>query len=252
MQSVALSIITVGYKNYEDILKTLNSVDSQNIEPYENILILKGLNEVEKTKLLNKYNFSYRKFYFDIDTSIFNAMNIGIKKATGKYIMFLNSGDLFYSKNSIKLINSKINPNTNFNYSFKTLQKYKDLNIIRNNNIFKNDIFYYPPPHQGFIAPLDQNLLYNEKLKVSADNEWMLQNTKKRKTKILNEILCIFQLGGQSTYPYLSTIFLFYKYETRVSLIKVLIKFFISIFLSKKQYYKFIAKRRSYKFYESK
>ena len=252
MQSKTLSIITVGYNNYEDIINTLNSIESQKNKPYENILILKGLDEEKKNKLLKKYNCSYRKFYFDMDSSIFNAMNIGIKKASGKYIFFLNSGDVFFSNNSIKSIIDQIIPNTNFNYSFKTLQKFEDLNIVRDNKIFKKDLFFYPPPHQGFIAPLDQNLLYNEKLKVSADNEWMYQNTKRRKTIILDDILCVFQLGGQSTYPYLSTIFLIFKYEKRKAFIKILIKFFISIFLSKKEYYKFIAKRRSFKFYENK
>ena len=246
-----LSIITVGYKNYNEIIKTMVSIDSQKEKPFENILVIKGLDANEKSILQKKFKKNYRSFIFDSDNSIFNAMNLGIKKSTGNFIFFLNSGDIFYSINSIGMILNNIARNKEFNYAFKTLQQYQNLKIIRDNEINYNGKFY-PPPHQGFIAPLDKSLLYNEDLKVSADNDWMFKNIQKRKTIILNDILCIFQLGGQSTYPYIRTIYLFLIHENYKSLLRILLKFFISLFLTKKEYYKFIAKRRSFKYYESK
>ena len=250
MKKNKLSIVTVGYKNYQEILNTINSIDSQTKEPFENLLILKGLSETEKNILKDKYNYSYRSFLFDVDNSIFNAMNIGIQNAHGDYVLFLNSGDYFYSKNSIELIINNLSDKDSLNYSFKTLQTYENLNIIRDNDMRVGKKFL-PPPHQGFVAPLDKKFFFNEKLKVSADNDWMYKHVKMRKTIKLQDILCVFQLGGQSTYPYLSTVYLFFRHESFNSLFKTLIKFFISLFFSKKEYYKFIARRRSFKYFEN-
>jgi hypothetical protein len=248
-----LTIVTIGYQCFKNTCVTLKSVDTQSELPYEHIVILRKFTNQEKLQLEKKFSKKYRKFFYDIDTSIFNAMNKGLDITKGDFILYLNSADIFYSSDSIHTIN--LNLVEKKILSFQTLQKYEDLNIIRNNKMFKKNKLYWQhtmtnPPHQGFIAPLDKSIRYNEILKVSADNSWMHDNMKKYEIFYSDIILVIFQLGGQSTYPYLRTLWLFLKYENRIAFIKILIKAIVSIFLSKKSYYKLMAKARSFKFYE--
>ena len=98
----------------------------------------------------------------------------------------------------------------------------------------------------------NKNLFFQENYKVSADNIWMRENLNFYPVIYSDEILTIFKLGGQSTYPYFNTLKLFYFHEGLIPFSKVLIKKVISFFLTKKAYFKLIAKLRSFEYYEDK
>ena len=88
MNNNLLSIVTIGFNNFNEVIETINSIDSQELKPFENILVLSNFSDKEKETLTNNYSLNYRKFYWDIDTSLFNAMNIGIRKSNGNSIFF--------------------------------------------------------------------------------------------------------------------------------------------------------------------
>ncbi len=249
MNRLKLSIVTIAYNNFTELTETIESIDGQSKYPFENILVLSGFSNLEKEKLVSKYSKPFRKSYWDVDKSLFNAMNKGIEYSKGEYIIFLNAGDIFASPNSIQLIRDLIDDKKC--YSFKTLQVYKDISIIRENKQ-KRGFFGFGqeknlPPHQGFVAPNSKEIFFNENLKVSADNDWMGRNMSKYGICFSNDILANFKLGGQSTYPTLKIIYVKLRHERFVRFIIECIKYSYSLFVSKKSYFVTMAKLRGYR-----
>ena len=90
-----ISIITINYNNFEGLKKTIKSVINQTWKDYEYIVIDGGSNDgsVEYLKSLdNTINF----WVSEADNGVYHAMNKGINKANGEYLLFLNSGDHFF------------------------------------------------------------------------------------------------------------------------------------------------------------
>ena len=106
-----LSIITINYNNAEGLHQTLESVYSQTCCQFEHVIIdggssdgsvpiIKSYEESIVAKRLNqKTQYPIITWVSEKDTGIYNAMNKGIKKAQGEYLLFLNSGDVFANDN---------------------------------------------------------------------------------------------------------------------------------------------------------
>ena len=98
-----ISIITINYNNAEGLKKTLASVAAQTYRDIEHIIIDGGSTDgsVEAIKEYVAANPNIDPFFkhtlkwvSEKDNGIYNAMNKGIRKATGTYIQVLNSGDI--------------------------------------------------------------------------------------------------------------------------------------------------------------
>ena len=87
-----LSIITINLNNYQGLEKTILSVINQTYADIEYILIDGGSTD-GSVDLIRKYTNKIDYWFSEKDKGIFNAMNKGIAKATGKYLLFMNSGD---------------------------------------------------------------------------------------------------------------------------------------------------------------
>lgn len=110
-----LSIITINYNNAEGLHKTLASVASQTYPHIEHIIIDGGSTD-ESVGILEAYpqplperrgeitegkfptqNPAHKVIWVsEKDNGIYNAMNKGIRMATGDYIQILNSGDMLF------------------------------------------------------------------------------------------------------------------------------------------------------------
>ena len=102
-QNMKLSIITINYNNAEGLCKTLASVAAQTYANIEHIIVDGGstdgsvgiIREYESTLAYSLSPFaSNLKWVSEPDKGIYNAMNKGIRMATGEYIQILNSGDI--------------------------------------------------------------------------------------------------------------------------------------------------------------
>ena len=90
-----ITIVTVCYNAAETIEKTIESVISQDYMDIE-YLIIDGKSTDGTIEILRNYKeISYIRIISEKDSGLYNAMNKGIKMATGEYILFLNSGDYF-------------------------------------------------------------------------------------------------------------------------------------------------------------
>ena len=89
-----LSIITVAAFDTQRLKKTLDSLSGILSELVEH-LVIHPSRDTETMALLEsrEYKNKNRRSYVDLGIGIYQAMNIGVEQAAGKYVWFINSGD---------------------------------------------------------------------------------------------------------------------------------------------------------------
>ena len=110
MYSQKISVITINYNNCKGLQRTLRSVLSQTYPILEYIVIDGGSTDgsVEEIRKLES-NIDY--WVSESDKGIYHAMNKGIRKATGDYCLFLNSGDSLHDVNTLSEFSACLMPN---------------------------------------------------------------------------------------------------------------------------------------------
>lgn len=98
-----LSIITINYNDALGLKRTVESVFEQTYTNFEFIVIDGGSSDGSE-EYLKQISDKLDYFVSEPDNGIYHAMNKGIAKARGKYLMFLNSGDWFCSKVTLSSI----------------------------------------------------------------------------------------------------------------------------------------------------
>lgn len=204
------TIITVTYNAEDTIEKTIESVIKQDYYDYE-YLIIDGesqdqtLNRIEN--LRKKYN-AQIQVYSEKDEGIYNAMNKGIEKAKGDFIIFLNSGDLLYDKTTLTCMTKKIKNRGTGIYCGNTcmMKNGKPLGVYRfkeNNHSILNGLLHYKMPcHQSIVAPTSilKKYKFNEIYKLRADYDWLMKCYRKGiKFFLLDDIISAYDIEGAST-----------------------------------------------------
>lgn len=87
-----LTIVTINKGGDSGLFRTIASIDRQKFLDFEHIVI-EGHKVGEFSYDLESLSNLRRKFVIGLDNSIYDAMNIGLGFSSGKYVLFLNSGD---------------------------------------------------------------------------------------------------------------------------------------------------------------
>lgn len=100
------SIITVTYNAESTIEATMRSIKQQTFRPIEHIII-DGASKDNTLYIINKYKDDNTKVISEPDHGLYDAMNKGIRLATGTYLCFLNAGDTFHEQDTLeKMVNN--------------------------------------------------------------------------------------------------------------------------------------------------
>lgn len=100
------SVITITYNAASTIETTLKSVISQSYGGIEYIII-DGKSTDETMNIVQKYAAYITRIVSEPDNGLYDAMNKGLRYATGDYVCFLNAGDTFYEEDTLyKLVDS--------------------------------------------------------------------------------------------------------------------------------------------------
>jgi len=169
-----ISIITINYNNIQGLVKTVEGVMNQTFKDYEYIIIDGGSND-GALDYLKSIDTKIDYWVSEPDKGIFSAMNKGIEKATGEYLLFLNSGDCLNGKG---VLNNFIN-----HQDFKGDIIYGDLKFAKSGMKFSNHLtpFFFimsSLPHQATLFKkevFDQMGLYDETLKISSDRGFYIK-----------------------------------------------------------------------------
>jgi glycosyltransferase involved in cell wall biosynthesis len=183
MADLKVSIITVSYNSISTIGDTINSVLRQS---YSNIeyIVIDGDSSDGTKELIASYGTQITQFYSEPDEGMYDALNKGIKVATGDIIGILNSDDLFYNERvienvvnafkdeSIEAVISDIQFVDPVNTS-KVIRYYSSKNF--NTSRFR---FGFMPAHPGFYVKkelFEKYGYYKTDYKIAADYELELR-----------------------------------------------------------------------------
>ena len=202
-----ISIITVVY-NSEDLLPaTIESVIGQTYTDIEYIIV-DGDSKDGTIDIIEKYKDQISQWISEPDKGLYDAMNKGLKMATGDFVWFMNAGDHLYASDTVEKMVQKWQPDTDILYGEVMLvddarkelgtrsatTKQKLTNPLHWQDLAKGMVVC----HQGFlpkrtIAPtyIDNNL--------TADIDWVIKCLKaSKKTTATELVLATYLVGGLS------------------------------------------------------
>lgn len=200
-----ISVITVNRNNVHGLQLTMQSVLSQTYVDIEYIVV-DGASTDNSVEVIEGFASDTRlRWISEKDNGIYHAMNKGIRMANGEYLIFMNSGDEFYSNEVLKNVLVDINRTSADIY-------YGDVNLCYSNRcvvktypdkISKSFLYQNSLCHQTMF--LKKELFtkvgfYNENLRIMADWEWTIQAILKEKQtyKHLSIIVANYKMGGIS------------------------------------------------------
>lgn len=97
-----ISVITICYNNLEGLKRTFDSVHGQTCRNEIEHIIIDGGSTDGSPEFLKDHAGDIDYWISEPDKGIYNAMNKGIAVATGEYCIFMNSGDLFASADTVE------------------------------------------------------------------------------------------------------------------------------------------------------
>ncbi|RZL16201.1 MAG: glycosyltransferase [Pedobacter sp.] len=198
-----LSVITVVYNDVKNIRRTMISVLGQTFTSIEYIVIDGNSND-GTLDVIEEYRESLGYFVSERDKGIYDAMNKGLKAATGDYVIFMNSGDEFYSKETVQCVFESA-PAADIYYGETEMYDadWKSLGQRRHHapESFNWESFKFGMSisHQAIYIRRNLTDLYNPEYKYSADIEWIIKAAKKA-SSIVNVHMYVakYLVGGMS------------------------------------------------------
>lgn len=174
-----LSLITINLNNVLGLRKTIESVVSQTFTGYEYIIIDGGSTD-GSVEIIQEFRNKVTYWASEPDEGIYNAMNKGIKVATGEYCLFLNSGDWLLKENVLELIFFK-----NYKEDLVCCKLYKHdhfcggLIQIPKEKFTFYDFYISSLSHPSTFIKRElfvKNGLYDENLKIVADWKFFIES----------------------------------------------------------------------------
>lgn len=183
MNNPKVSIVTVTFNCKDTIEKTICNVLKQTYSNIEYIVI--DGNSTDGTKeIIEKYADQLAYWISEPDKGIYDAMNKGIKVATGEWILFRNSGDYFFSPTTIEEVFTWYEDRGEFCIAgrtrfFESDGYYDSVQIGEIKDIWARPYFSHP---STFIrTSLQKANLYPSDLRISGDYYFFLKMLTERK-----------------------------------------------------------------------
>ena len=198
-----ISVITVCYNADTTIQKCLDSVASQNHKYYEHLIIDGGSND-STLDIIKKHKNPNIALISEKDKGIYNAMNKGLRHASGDIIHFLNADDCYTYNDVFFDVWSAFNLGSKVVLSDINYGTLKD-NIWRSTKPSMKKIkLGWHPPHPGFFCKTEfyrEFGGFDEKLLISADFDIMMKIIMKYINYVtcLNRVTTLMNPNGESS-----------------------------------------------------
>lgn len=175
---ITITVITICYNAENGIRETIESVCDQTYHSIE-YLIIDGASTDGTKEILAEYSrFPNIKIYSERDFGIYNAMNRGVARASGDYIIFINAGDSFYKNDVVEKAVMFIEKNQSAIYhgSVAVKSMANERILDEEEDIKKGLSTGWMPCHQAILAPTYslRNHYFDEHYQIRADYEWLM------------------------------------------------------------------------------
>lgn len=194
-----ISMITVCYNSEKTIEDTLKSVLSQTYGNYEYIIV-DGLSKDKTVDIVKKYEKKFKgklKYISEKDSGLYDAMNKGIKMATGDIIGIINSDDIIACDSVFQQVVDKIE-DTNCDGVYSNLL-IKDENLEKVVRVFKSKkgnykLGWYPPHPTLYLRKevYDKYGNFDTNYRITADYDFMI--------RIMKNNICLEYINTDFTY----------------------------------------------------
>lgn len=201
-----ISIVTINYNNPSGLKKTIESVVNQTWKNFEYIIIDGGSTNGD-VDIIKSYENQMDYWVSEPDKGIYNAMNKGIKKATGDFIIFMNSGDNFTNSSVLEEVQGKLTSDFDIYYG----DYYRIKSNSKRRKTFPESLsfsYFYSGslahPATFFRRTLfDEIFFYNESYKIVSDWEFYIYAIcyKNVKYHYLKTAISDFDFTGISSNP---------------------------------------------------
>lgn len=211
-----VSLITVTYNSAQTLQDTIDSVAKQDYKDIEYIIIDGG--SKDHTIDIIKDNPSHiSRWISEPDSGLYDAMNKGLKMATGDIVGIINSDDFYHRKDAIsRIVEGLQDPEVGCVFA--------DIRFVKPDNLDKTVRYYsskrfdlgafswgFIPAHPTFFTyrkNYEQFGYYKTNYKIAADFELLVRFLYKYKIsyKYLDFDMLKMRLGGLSTHSIQSTL----------------------------------------------
>lgn len=229
MKVIRISVVTITFQAERCLQRTLDSVARQTYRHIEH-LIVDGASKDGTVAMAKRYQATCP---YDVvissesDRGLYDAMNKGLKKATGDYVVFLNAGDALHAPDTLETVVKAFTTHDSPLTTDLPAVVYGDTAITDADGHFLHLRRLRPPEvltwksfrqgmlvcHQAFYARLDiaRETPYNLQYRHSADVDWCIRIMKEadsRQLTLVNTraVLADFEEGGNTTQHHLASL----------------------------------------------
>lgn len=198
-----ISIITIVYNNVHEIGITIASVACQR---YANIeyIVIDGQSTDGTMQVIQEHASHIDVLVSEKDKGIYDAMNKGLSRATGDYVLFLNSGDELFDEHTLDHVFGQ-NDGADIYYG-KTKLVDAQRNILGDRRLkaptsFNWKSFRYGMNicHQAIYVKRTIAEPYDTSYQLSSDIDWVIRAAKKAaKIVFIDEYVAKYLVGGMS------------------------------------------------------
>lgn len=198
-----LSIITVSYNAQNYIEETINCVAELEWKNKE-LIIIDGKSTDGTLDIIKRNADKIDYWCSEEDDGIYDAMNKGIRNATGEWVTFLNCGDVFY-RDSCSWIGT-VSESVDVVYgNYAIINEFSELGMRRAKPL-RNMLYQMISCHQAFFV---RRSLFKEigefdiSYKIAADYAWLLDcYLLGKKFYYVDKLIVNYRAGGLSEAEY--------------------------------------------------
>lgn len=209
VDSMKISIITVCFNSEKTISDTMRSVATQTHQDLEHIII-DGASQDNTLAVVREFQGGSPQVVSERDGGIYDAMNKGLRLATGEFVGFLNADDMLAGPNVLSLIAAAVGAGADAVYGdLSYVDKDRPAKVLRywSSGVFDADSLRYGwmPPHPTFYIrrSLVQALgLFDLQFRIAADYDFMLRYLGQPGIRVayVPEVLVCMRAGGASNH----------------------------------------------------
>ena len=198
-----ISVVTVNYNNRDGLARTMDSVAQQQADTFDvQYLVIDGGSADGSVELARARAAEIDVFVSEPDNGVYAAMNKGLARATGEWVLFMNSGDCFARPDALSIV-------------VQAAHEHRGAWLIYGDNISPRGLEPAAPLYRlraGIIHACHQamafrvcDLRYDEKWRIYSDLDFVLQYYTRFKAKAFRHVPFALSLieesGISASYP---------------------------------------------------